>query len=245
VKDEEKATWLLVLSMERAIYLHAFELGKLDGPPFYALEHFMAAVLADAHEAETKELSALYDSHFDVLLAKMERMPWSCAYEAGLAYMDAQHEIEHLTLPHGDNAGGKGQQDTRELHRVRQEKVDNLENMSKKLKALRKQAPKAITAFQERYVATELLRRQRSFVETMLHEGELADLDAAPLLQGIDSELAVLLLDRSPITRMRKKIAQRYKRVMPTEADGDGAPSPASAAQAGISLTPVEPIDPQ
>jgi len=187
VVDTDKATWLLVLNMERAYYLHHFEAGSLGSRAYHVLETTMADICAEANAAPSSELGKVYDRLFyepHGLLGAMKKMKASDAYEVGLAYLGAQHEVEHLTEKDANRAA---------LSMVVKEHADNTQKMQAALVELRSKAPRKVAAFQERYVAFELLQKQRSMVTHMLHEGELLDLDAAQLLGEIDEEIAAAI----------------------------------------------------
>jgi NhaP-type Na+/H+ or K+/H+ antiporter len=189
VEDVDRATWLLVLNMERAYYIASFEAGTLGSHAFHVLETAMAEICADASVASTAELGKIYDVHHDELIVQMNtKLNPAVAYEVGLGYIAAQHEVAHLTF-HDD--GGAA------LRRVNEEHTDNIENIHEAMKVLRAKAPNAIAAFSKKYAATELLRQQKAMVEHMKHEGELLDLDAAPLTSEIDDEISLHLLGKT------------------------------------------------
>ena len=60
VRDVNKATWLLVVNMERAYYLEEFEKGALGSHAFNVLERFMADMCAEANLAEV----GCHDHHY-------------------------------------------------------------------------------------------------------------------------------------------------------------------------------------
>ena len=168
VADPEKSTWLLVLNMERAYYLHAFEKGELSAEAYYVLEATMADICAAADGTPTANLGEVYDRIFyDGLLVKLRRMRASHAYETALAYVSAQHEVDHLTSHHDDGAS-----DRSSLHKVFVEHEDNVEKMRELMYELQKADPKAIERFSKLYVAKLVRLKQRHFVEHLKHEGE-------------------------------------------------------------------------
>ena len=189
VQDVDRATWLLVLNMERVYYTASFEAGTLGSQAYHVLETAMAEICADANAAPTAQLGKLYDLHHDKLINQMKtKLNAAVAYEVGLGYIAAQHEVAHLTF-HDD--GGDA------MRRVNEEHTDNIENIHEALKVLRAKAPNAIAAFSRKYAATELLRQQKAMVEHMKHEGELFDLDASPLTGEIDDEISLHLLGKA------------------------------------------------
>ena len=221
VSDREKATWLLVLSMERAYYLQSFEAGKLGSKAYHVLEHTMADINAEAGGAPVSELGKIYDRIFyDFLIKQMYKMRPTHAFEAGLAYIAAQHEVEHLThdLDHTE--------DSVNLKKVRDEHEDNVDRMSETLGVLRAKAPKSIAAFQQRWVLTEILLEQRKAVAHLQHEGELIDLDAAPLLGEIDHEIEIIAKRAKRPNKLTKTIEiglEKTKDVVNKTTDAVGA----------------------
>ena len=188
ITDRDKATWLLVLNMERAYYLHAFEKGELQSEAFHVLEDTAADICAEADGAPAKSLGAVYDRHFEKLLGKLHKMRASHAYEAALTYLGAQHEVEHLTWSPKDES-----RRDESLRTVRIEHQDNILKMQTVMSDLREKAPNATRHFSAQYVGTVIRLRQRAMVEELKHEGELVDLDTAPIVAEIDEQVGALL----------------------------------------------------
>ena len=198
VGDIEKASWMLVLSLERAYYTASFEAGSLSDMPFRTIERTMADICAEASVSPTAMLSAVYDKHFEELLTKLQQRRPEEAYEVGLAYIAAQHEVDHLTK----NDASEEMKTLLRKHLAGDGNQTKIEKIQAMLEALRAKAPKAVQAFQTKYVTTALLRKQRQMVEHMKHEGELLDLDAAPLTSEIDDDLALRIVGRTPTIKV-------------------------------------------
>jgi len=201
IEQIDRDTWLLVLNLERAYYMAQFEAGRLGDQAQRLLEGTMADICAHAALVETSKLGEVYDQHFDKLLVKMRKMKPSHAYEAGLAYIGVQHESDHLTHHDADNTDGDElSEKIRDARlKVKEEHTDNIAKIKQALIDLRAKAPKSVKAFQTRFVATQLLRNQRKLVEHMKHEGELLDLDSAPLIDEIDAALELRLVGKNAI----------------------------------------------
>ena len=56
--DIEKASWMLVLSLERAYYTASFEAGSLSDMPFRTIERTMADICAEASVSPTAMLAS-------------------------------------------------------------------------------------------------------------------------------------------------------------------------------------------
>jgi len=197
ITDDKRCTWLLVLSLERAFYLVLFEAGSLGDHAFAVLERTMADTQAHAQLTPTDSLGKVYDEHFDALLKTLRSMDPAEGFEAGLAYIGAQHEAEHLTAHDHDTAEGE------ELHlarkHVKEEHADNVHKMQDLIEELRQKSPIRVRKFAMKFVATQLLRKQRALVEHMKHEGELIDLDSGPLIGEIDVLLEKRIIGKKAI----------------------------------------------
>jgi len=208
VKDEEKSAWLAFLNMERANFLVQFETGVLGAGAFHRLETFIADLCAQAENTDTADLSQLYEDEFQKLCAglseeaeeqeeqtqqtnrraiRQSRMTFGVkkssarAYAVAIGYLSAQEEVKHLT--HGRC----------HFATIASEHKKCLERMQLELDAFIASNPSHEATQQQRAVLLTLLK-QRGIVEHMLHEGELKDLDAGPLICAINQKIQMQYL---------------------------------------------------
>ena len=188
VRDLDRAVWLKVLNMERAHYLMRFEDGRLGSDAFFLLERCMSDLIAAAAIEPTEQLGKIYDQHLDKLNTKLlsNRMP-DVSYEAGLAYLDALHAIDHHLKA---DLALKDPEHVRALRMVHDERTDNMYQVKETLTKLEEANQSIVHGFQCTYVQEGLLRAQQNHLAHMVHEGELIDLDANTLIGEIDKELA-------------------------------------------------------
>ena len=308
IADKDKASWLLVLNLERAFYTAQFEEGVLGAEAYAMLENFMAKCAGDAATTKTSALGKMYarplhfpwpstlpllanlawpsarplaislgarlrmasaltlpmyvprgryDTNFYAMEKKVFKLVSNSAvvaYEVGLSYLASQREVTHLlqmadhgaapaggaNAPH--NAGGidgtgaysirastmvapvieglvpqdhltpatapatvvtlKGQAHLRRrsslhgLQMVAYEHEDNIAAIRQSMVEVQQAHPQAVREFQTHYATKLMLYEQQKQVKHMLHEGELVDLDANPLLSKIDLRLANLYKPR-------------------------------------------------
>ena len=241
IKDPDKAAWLLVLNLERAYYHAQFEDGVLSSDAFAILESFMANLAARAALVKASELGELYDKSFYTTLIdkvlKGTSTKASVAYEVGLAYLASQHEVKHLLGDVGDDdeegsvrGGGRGGADNelrasvREMHDkqnrrsslhglalVASEHVDNVEVMADAMRGVAVRKPDAVRHLQTNHAKRLVLNRQEKLIKHMQHEGELLDLDALPLLEQIDHQLALLYTE--PLKESLRKVEHSMSNV--------------------------------
>eukprot|EP00441_Pelagodinium_beii_P041071 CAMPEP_0197632526 /NCGR_PEP_ID=MMETSP1338-20131121/9231_1 /TAXON_ID=43686 ORGANISM="Pelagodinium beii, Strain RCC1491" /NCGR_SAMPLE_ID=MMETSP1338 /ASSEMBLY_ACC=CAM_ASM_000754 /LENGTH=930 /DNA_ID=CAMNT_0043204089 /DNA_START=71 /DNA_END=2863 /DNA_ORIENTATION=+ len=176
-KEKEKAAWLAVLNMERANFLLQFENGILSAEAFHRLENFVADLSAHAAGKDSAELSKLYDEEFAKMCSGLkEGRNSDVSYQVAIAYLNAMAEVSHITHDKGSFA------------KVADEHKDNLEKMQQELSAYTESNGSHLSIMQQRALLLVLLK-QRGIVEHMLHEGELKDLDAVPLISEINKKI--------------------------------------------------------
>jgi len=228
VKDPDRAIWLLVLSFERAQYLAMFEAGMLRDVPFHRLERFMADVNAAAAETVTERLGSLYDELFDrCVIRPMKNHESRCddafgaddAYEVGIAFLYVMEKVKKFIYggafkQHADMAAS--------LERAYNAHDKNIDAIKAAMAIIRSGKHKlTISDFEHIWVAVKMLDKRLEIVEHMLHDGELLDLDAAPLIQSMEDEIRKLLVnphfsltvaaEQATGRRERKNFAQKRK----------------------------------
>jgi len=162
----------------------------------------------DGRASAAQQLSDLYDARFYTMMTEMVKRKRSqqikVAYEAGLAYLTALHEVEHTT----SHLGSGSSKEVFEI--IAHEHVDNKEKMIEAMELIQKKLPGLIHEFKRTHVASLLLHQQQEAIEAMAHHGQLLDLDWMPLKSKVQKMLKRLYLE--PVI-MRIK---QFSRKMPT-----------------------------
>jgi NhaP-type Na+/H+ or K+/H+ antiporter len=104
------------------------------------------------------------------------------------------------------------------LELVAKEHVDNEEKIRQAMRDVQSRAPHAVAHFQTNWAKRLVLNHQERLISHMLHEGELLDLDALPLRQQIEHQLALLYTEslkdamQDTVNEARRSITRRASR---------------------------------
>lgn len=134
----------------------------------------------------SEELSDLYDWKFYEMLERLVKKKRTeqlrIAYEFGLAYLEALHEVKHATK-HLDI-----------FAMVAYEHQDNRDEMIKVMEQIQQRLPGLIRDFKTGYVTSLVLHRQQAIIDHLMHEGQLIDLDVGPMKRAAAEHLKHLYL---------------------------------------------------
>jgi hypothetical protein len=214
--NQQKASWLTVVHMERSSFFNRFEKGLLGDVAGRALENTMSRIEAEAIVIDdvgqlasmfNREVSAMFDLHF----AAKSSLGMQAAYDLGLAWNASQHEVEHA-LHTCMSAAPEAVRDC--IAAVVASREEMNKRVHRGLEELKQRcSPPLYKYIKGTHTANRALHHQRSVIHTLAEEGIITDLDTAPLICELEERIARMYARGDSLTYLKTKAKNTAARV--------------------------------
>jgi len=205
--NQQKASWLTVVHIERSSFFNRFEKGLLGDVAGRELENTMSRIEAEAVIIDDiAELTSMFNRELgeciDKRFAATSSLGMQATYDLALAWHAGQQEVKHAL--HNMSASPQEVRDA--FAAVVESREEINQRVHQGLEALRARCkPRLYNYITSTHTINLVLHHQRSVIHTLAEEGIITDLDTAPLICELEGRIGRMYARGDSLTYLKNK----------------------------------------